>query len=123
MNGQSNWADDGVEMDADESSVRPYLVAGGRTEVNADLEYETLVERTGPGGDSRFEAARLLDLTNSPTSIAELSAHLSIPIGTTMVLAGQLIETGQLRAHAVRSSGRMSDLDMMERIISRVRSL
>ncbi len=125
MVGDSQW-EDGVELDADEASIRPYLVTGGRTEVPVeDLQYETLVERTSPWPPkTRFESARLLDLTSRPTSIAELSAHLSIPIGTTMVLAGELIEDGHLRAHTVRgAASRLSDLDIMERIIRRVRAL
>jgi hypothetical protein len=102
----------------------PYLIAGGRTQPTTSIAIETLVERTaGWSESSRFEAKRVLDLAREPISVAEFSATMQIPLGTTRVLVSDLLDAGALLAHETTEQSEVSDLDIMTRIISRVRDL
>ena len=108
------------------SRVPPYLIAGGRTRPSRSLEIETLVEQRlqkGSGERVRFESARILALAAQPISVAEVSALLGLPLGTTLVLVSDLLDSGDLRAHDTRQASGVSDLDIMTRIIHRVREL
>ena len=121
--GRDDWDDD-VILEDDTPSTRPYVVTGGNTRPTADVAIETLVE-AGPvsSTDLRFEKGRVMELATAPLSVAELSAHLNMPIGTTMVLVGELIGDGQLVSHQTISNSNVSDLSIMTRIINRVREL
>jgi hypothetical protein len=102
----------------------PYLIAGGRTQPTMPIAIETLVERTASWSESsRFEARRVLDLAREPISVAEVSASMKIPLGTTRVLVSDLLDAGALLAHETTEQSEVSDLDIMTRIISRVRDL
>ncbi len=121
---RSEW-DDGVIFEDDDPDVRPYLVAGGATTSQVSgLAIETMVTRTDVDhGQLRFEARDMVDRAAAATSIAELSAGMNIPLGTTLALAGELITTGHLHAHQTMAETSMTDLDIMTRIINRVRQL
>ncbi len=86
---------------------------------------ETLVEPSGRQIQARFEKKKLLERTlGQPISVAELSAHLSLPIGTTMTLVSEMIDEGLLSAHTtLEDSSGAANLDIMTRIINRVREL
>jgi hypothetical protein len=89
------------------SEVRPYTVTGGRTRSSSvHLPIEALVEtidlRGAQPGTSAPELRRILDLADGQyLSIAELSAHLRLPIGVIRVLVGDLREAGQVRVHGL----------------------
>lgn len=108
------------------SRVPPYLIAGGRTRPSRLLEIETLVEqrvRTDSGERARFESARILEIAAEPISVAEVSALLGLPLGTTLVLVSDLLDSGDLLDHDTTHASEVSDLDIMTRIIHRVREL
>lgn len=119
---RSDW-DDGVSVEDESSSTRPYVVAGGRTAAPTAVSVETIVESTDVQSNARFEKRELLDAAHATISVAELSAHLRIPIGTTMVLVGELLEDGSLTAHDTAEQSSLSEMDIMTRIIDRVRGL
>lgn len=121
---RDDW-DDEIILEDDTPATRPYVVTGGNTQVKGSVAIETLVE-TIPEQSAglRFEKGRVIELaSSSPLSVAELSAHLKMPIGTTMVLVGELIGDGQLRSHQTSTTSGLSDLNIMTRIINRVREL
>jgi hypothetical protein len=79
------------------STVRPYTVTGGRTRpVRGDLPVEALVRATGtPELTAPPERRRILALAaESVVSVAELSAHLLLPLGVVRVLVGDLAADG-----------------------------
>ena len=121
---RDDWDDEVILEDA-APSIRPYLVSRGNTQPQADIAIETLVETVPASAKGlRFEKQQLAQLAaSSPLSVAELSAHLKMPIGTTMVLVGELIDTGTLRSHQTSTSSGLSNLNIMNRIIERVREL
>lgn len=104
--------------------VRPYLMTGGRTRpTDESLAIESMV-RVQPGADAgalRFEAADIVRLCETPVSIAEVAARLTIPLGVARVLVGDLVASGHL---TLRSPEEVStDTNVLERLIERVRAL
>ena len=83
--------------------VRPYALTRGRTRPGrSDLPLEALVRvvdgATDPVGTA--ERRRILDLTREQIlSVAELSAHLSLPLGVVRVLVGDLADEGLVVVH------------------------
>lgn len=91
----------------DASSVRPYAMTGGRTTVSvADLPMEALVEGlVEPDVQLTGERRRILELTATRyLSVAELSAHLRLPLGVVRVLVNDLAATHKLRVHGIRGA-------------------
>jgi hypothetical protein len=84
------------------STVRPYTVTGGRTRHALEaLPFEALiqaVDATRPGLSP--EKRRIMEMTAGQyLSVAELSAHLRLPIGVVRVLVGDLSEANLVRVH------------------------
>jgi hypothetical protein len=104
-----------------ERGVRPYLLTRGRTRSGELAGFETLVVMTELGRErmSRLgpEHAALLRLATGPVSIAELSARLTLPLGVTQVLAGDLVGGGLLAQHAGAAGG-AKDPALLRRVIS-----
>jgi hypothetical protein len=103
--------------------VRPFFVTGGRTRPLHDgLRIETLV--TAPPGalhaPLRFEARRIVELCQQPTSIAELAAGLGVPLGVTRVLVADLVTEGYVTCHDQQQT---LPIELIERIRDRVRAL
>lgn len=78
----------------DERFVRPFMVTEGRTRpLRDDLRIETMVI-TIPAALSaplRFEQRRVVELCQSPMSLAEIGAVLKIPLGVARVLVADLV--------------------------------
>lgn len=124
---RDDW-DDGIVFEDNTPKTRPFVVTGGKTQTKASVRIETLVESANSSKKARFEKAELLGLTTERSiSVAELSAHLKLPIGTTMTLVGEMIDEGLLSAHATveteESSSVAANIDIMSRIIKRVQEL
>lgn len=84
--------------------VRPYTVTGGRTRVTGrDLPLEALVQTVVPRPDSAptsMEPHKILDLCQKDIlSVAEVSAHLHLPLGVVRVLIGDLAAAGFVLVH------------------------
>jgi hypothetical protein len=86
------------------SLVRPYTLTAGRTDSNVKLPLEAPVETLTatpsprwPGSDVR---AQIVRICISRPSVAEIAAHLSVPLGVARVLVGDLVISGHLRVHA-----------------------
>jgi hypothetical protein len=83
--------------------VRPYTVTGGRTRPSGvQLPMEALVQLTGdtmPEG-LQLERRAIVQLCFDRTlSIAEIAAHLSLPLGVVRVLVADLAQDGVLVVH------------------------
>jgi hypothetical protein len=77
--------------------VRPYAMTGGRTRTEQGaLDLITLVvaARDRPAGAASMgpEYRSILALCQGPTSVAEISAKLNLPLGVVKVLLGDLID-------------------------------
>ncbi|MGH1492682.1 MAG: DUF742 domain-containing protein [Acidimicrobiales bacterium] len=115
--------------------VRPYTVTGGRTKADIELEIETMIQTTtqtasSAGGwqtDSRgliSESRALLELCVTPLSIAEISAHLRLPLQVIKVLVGDLVIAKRVATHgAAPETGARPDLALLERVLDGLQSL
>lgn len=117
--------------DDDEAAyVRPYTVTGGRTRPSStSLPVEALVEtvrRSAPGLSP--EKRHILDLTDGQyLSVAELSAHLRLPVGVARVLVGDLSDAGLIRVHglamASSASAPATTLSVLESVLDGISAL
>ena len=109
--------------------VRSYVLTQGRTRSNADLPIETLVRVTPQGVSAtprlQLERKKIVALCNAPLSIAEISAHLSIPLGVARVLVGDMAEEGFLQSYQPQhaQTGERPDLKLLERVLDGLQAL
>lgn len=104
----------------------PYLIVGGRTKPSRAVAIESLIERAGAGAGSgrpRFESAKILAAADRPVSVAEVSTQLGLPLGATLVLVADLLDSDDLIAHDTVEQSSIPDREIMTRIIHRVREL
>ncbi len=109
--------------------VRSYVLTGGRTRSNADLPLETLVKVTAQGVSAAprlaLERKQIVELCSAPLSVAEVSAHLHLPLGVARVLVGDMSEEGFLMSfkpqHA--ATGERPDLKLLERVLDGLQAL
>ena len=85
--------------------VRSFMLTGGRTRARAkELALETMV--SAPECVERLrrslppEQRRIVDLATGPTSLAEISALLELPLRTAIVMGSEMVAAGALVAEA-----------------------
>jgi DNA-binding transcriptional ArsR family regulator len=84
--------------------VRPYVRTPRRTRpVTHRLDVGSLITatrcHTGVDIDSKPEYFTIIGLCRYPLSVAELAAHLDLPLGTVRVLLGDLLDAGLVESH------------------------
>lgn len=122
---------DGEDEYAEETrAVRPYTLTRGRTRsARRDLPLEALVRGVGgvPASPTETpERRRILELaTDSILSVAELSAHLSLPLGVIRVLVGDLADDGLIVVHTgtPQSQTPAANLKVLESVLNGISSL
>ncbi|APE34043.1 hypothetical protein BOX37_08710 [Nocardia mangyaensis] len=107
--------------------VRLYAVTRGRgraprreldlTTLLIDAHAEAAPRRPGPEYDAIVEMCR------APLSVAEVSAHLHLPLTLTKVLVGDLIDDGRLAARAPEptASEPSTDLHVLRAVLAGIR--
>lgn len=120
------YGEDAVE---DARVVRPYALTRGRTRPGrADLPMEALV-RSVPGANDPVgtsERRRILELTGERIlSVAELSAHLSLPLGVVRVVVGDLADEGLVVVHtgSPSTAAPATNLKVLESVLNGISSL
>jgi hypothetical protein len=109
--------------------VRPYALTGGRTRSEVELPIETIVRVTPRGLSAaprlESEQRRIVTMSASPLSIAELSAHLHLPLGVVRVLVGDLVGDGLLQSHVTDEAlhGERPDVSLLERVLDGLQAL
>jgi thioredoxin-dependent peroxiredoxin len=91
------------------SLVRPYTLTAGRTDADLELPLEAPVEALStalkpprwPRNDVR---GQILTCCLRSHSVAEIAAALSLPLGATRFLVGDLVTQGYLRVHPTPGS-------------------
>lgn len=110
------------------SMVRPYTKTGGRTRSDNDLAIETLVSTSrrgkAPGAASLAEHRTICGLCQETRSVAEVAAHLQLPLGVVKVLLGDMVGMGLVLIHQNDTVvGERPSIELMERVLSGLRRL
>jgi hypothetical protein len=104
--------------------VRPYIMTGGRTRPERrDLRLETLLH-SAPDVDVATlptEQAAIVRACRQPLSVAEVGAQLGLVVTVVSIVAADLVAAGLLDVY--QTDPVEIELDMLLRMIDRVRSL
>jgi peroxiredoxin Q/BCP len=116
---------------ADEPSlVRPHDLTAGRTDSGFEVPLEAPVEAVNtttkpPGWPKNDVRGQILTSCVHSRSVAELAAHLSLPLGATRFLVGDLVTQGYLRVHATPGDSMTIDerRELLRRTLQGLRAL
>jgi hypothetical protein len=123
VSGDGRWLDDQAGP-----VVRPYAITGGRTRAaESTLELVAIVTATELGlsmsGQLAGEHQQIIHRCRAPQSIAELSAHLDVPLGVGRVLVSDLLEQGFVVIRRPAPRHRMADEAILEKVMNGLRQL
>jgi hypothetical protein len=105
--------------------IRPYAITGGRTVGDTDIDLESQIQASTRAshhlGVYRWEAAKVVELVQSPMALIEIAARLQIPIGVARVLVADLVADGAVMLHVPEKTQTFASL--LERVLDGVRNL
>jgi hypothetical protein len=112
---------------SDPRRVRPYAMTGGRTRPTHDaLEIETLVSTTSSVDLTpklTVEQRAIAALCHDLLSIAEVSAHLHLPLGVVRVLVGDMADEHLVMVHRPIPAGDRPDLALLKRVLDGLQTI
>jgi hypothetical protein len=107
--------------------VPAYLATGGRARPSRNtLDRLSLLHSSGMPvtSDVRPEEHRILELLQpGALSLAEVAAHLHLPVSVVKVLVADLVDAGRLHARAPIPEAEQFDRPILERVLDGLRSL
>ncbi|MEU8218390.1 DUF742 domain-containing protein [Micromonospora taraxaci] len=108
--------------------VRPYAVTRGRAKTSANLNLISLVRATGAPPPLTVgiapEHISIIGLCQQrPLAMAEVAAHLELPLGTVRVLLGDLLEQRLVQVTEPTSHAILPDDTLFEALINGLREL
>jgi peroxiredoxin Q/BCP len=117
----SDWFTEPKPTD-EPSLVRPYTLTAGRTDSGVELPLDAAVEAVNPTAKRprwprNDVRGQILSCCVQRQSIAEIAARLSLPLGATRFLVGELVQQGYLRVRA--APGDSMTIDERRELISR----
>ncbi|MGL5810594.1 MAG: DUF742 domain-containing protein [Nocardioides sp.] len=112
-----------ADAETDGATVRPYMVTNGRVHDSDDaVEKIYLASEENSGKPRGREHQQVLELCAEAMSVAEISAHLNMPLGVAAVLARDLLNDGLL-VSSVEGVDVTSDVSIILRLKDAIRSL
>jgi Protein of unknown function (DUF742) len=109
--------------------VRPYAITGGRTR-HSEHEFSliTLVVTRSPDGIGEGpvepESAQILEICRSrAVAIAEVAAHLDLPVSVVKVLCGDLLNLDLVLVQSPPKEGDAPSVELIERVMDGIRRL
>jgi hypothetical protein len=108
--------------------VRPYAMTRGRTRPSSgDFDLIALIVATqsvpASGSGLGPEHLAIVGLCGRPQSVAEISAHLDLPVGIVRVLLGDLLDGGFILVREPRRTAQLPSEPVLKAVISGLRSL
>lgn len=107
--------------------VPAYLATGGRARPSRNtLDRLTLLHSVGMPitSEVRPEERRILELLQpGALSLAEVAAHLHLPVSVVKVLVADLVDAGRLHARVPIPEAEQFDRQILERVLDGLRSL
>jgi hypothetical protein len=120
--GRDNWVDDEAGP-----LVRPYAITRGRTQpANRDLDMITLVVAAKDDIDTvalDADYVTILQMCRTPLSVAEVAAHMDVPIVVVKVLLSDLLERGEVIARNPARNMKVPDMNLLQAVLDGVRRL
>ena len=112
----------------DRLRVRPYAPTGGRVRSSTELALESIVRLTDRGATTApsmaAERRRICELCATPSSIVEIAALLTLPLGVVRVLVGDLVTEGVLACNSTpATAGDRPDRRLLERVLDGLQAL
>ena len=108
--------------------VRPYMLTRGRTssslgvfELHAPALALVTPEQLGRGATP--EDRRIIELCQTPMSVAELAARLGAPVGVVRVLVGDLVVARMLQVRQSDDHAEHRDVRLLERLLEGIRAI
>jgi hypothetical protein len=108
--------------------VRPYMLTRGRTssslgvfELHAPALALITPEQLGRGATP--EDRRIVELCQTPMSVAELSARIGMPVGVLRVLVGDLVVGRMLHVRQSDDPAEHRDVRLLERLLEGIRAI
>lgn len=108
--------------------ARPYTVTGGRTRQRTGLRLD-LVDIVGrsprPVGDGGYTPERraILGMCEQPVTVADLASELGLPLGVARIVLDDLVHDGLIELRVPAPRGRVTDSQLLERVIAGIRAL
>ncbi|EHR51861.1 Protein of unknown function (DUF742) [Saccharomonospora marina XMU15] len=117
----------GSSDDYRDRPVRPYVITSGRAHPSRNtIRPETLLianpEAKLPIMASREQRA-ILDVCRGMLSLAEVAAHLDLPVSVVVVLASDLVDTGHLVLRSAPQRHVLPDREILEKVLNGLRKL
>ena len=118
----------GQEWDSGPVS-RPYTLTGGRTRPRSGqwkFDLADMVARTAHAMDTMYfnpERSQIMQLCDAPTSVAELSAGVGLPLGVVRVLLDDLLHENLIEIRVVAQRGIVTDMNLLGKVLSGLRAL
>ncbi|EHR48765.1 Protein of unknown function (DUF742) [Saccharomonospora marina XMU15] len=107
--------------------VRPYAVTGGRTRSdNFGLDMMTLVVSMQPPSEAATlptEYAKIVRLCQRPMSVAEVGAHVDLPLPVVKVLLSDLIEQNYVIFRRAAPPSEVPDQQVLQAVLDGIRKL
>ncbi|MFM9370188.1 DUF742 domain-containing protein [Streptomyces sp. Da 82-17] len=105
---------------------RLYVITGGRSgsSVSSALDLVTLiVAKSAPRPGMQPEQAAIVRICQRPLSVAEISAHLSLPVSVVTVLVGDLIAADLVFSRPPVPPAKLPDIALIEAVIDGLQKL
>ena len=108
--------------------ARPYSWTEGRTQPEVELAIEARVQLTPEGRAMPPKLTSpqwtVIELCAEPRSVAELAAHMSLPLGVAKVLVADLLSAGLVFVQATLDDDTSVDerRELIERVLSGLRA-
>nr|WP_107908356.1 DUF742 domain-containing protein [Streptomyces chartreusis] len=102
--------------------VRPFTLTGGRTRPSrGDFTLITTVTAVDPPPERaprpQPEQVRILRRCARPIAVAELAAHLDLPVSVVAIMLCDLLEAGLITVHPPHPvTPRTPDLDLLQKV-------
>jgi hypothetical protein len=108
--------------------VRPYMLTRGRTTSSLGVfalhsPILALVTTEQLGRNATPEDRTIIELCQTPTSVAEVSARMSTPVGVLRVLVGDLVDARMVTVREVENRADHRDVRLLERLLEGIRAL
>jgi hypothetical protein len=100
---------------------RPFTVTGGRTQPRGAWRFDlidTVLRTTRETTYHSPERARILELCQAPTTVAELAAAVGLPLGVVRVVLDDLLNEDLIEVTAAAPRGQVTDLRLLRQVLN-----